>query len=157
MNKLMRVSITTPNSITRAIKALEEYRDSLSNKCVEFTSRLMDVGILTAKANEGQYAGMIRFEKKFDKSENGCDAVLIATDGQKITRAWYRNGEPFSVQISPLLMAEFGSGWLANVLDDVEGVGQGTFEDGDYKQKHAFDIDGWCEFPGTCYCYWSHQ
>ena len=36
-------------------------------------------------------------------------------------------------------MAEFGSGWLSEVLFNVSGVGQGTFPG----QIHAFDEKGW--------------
>ena len=64
---------------------------------------------------------------------------MIATDGQKVIRRWYYKGSIKSEEVSPLLMSEFGSGWLAEVLYDIQGVGQGTFP----HQKHAFDEEGW--------------
>jgi len=39
------------------------------------------------------------------------------------------------------LLAEFGSGWLANISNwNVPGVGQGTMPNA---EGHAFDRDGW--------------
>ena len=41
--------------------------------------------------------------------------------------------------LSPILLAEFGSATYAEVLFDVEGVGQGTFPG----QTHAFEDSWW--------------
>ena len=41
--------------------------------------------------------------------------------------------------LSPILLAEFGSASYAEVLFDVEGVGQGTFPG----QTHAFEDSWW--------------
>lgn len=144
--KSIRCSLTKKGSLERAIKELEAYKNSLNQKAEELVNRLIEVGIQTAKDNSGQYAGMIKFTKQLNPTVDGCDGILIATDGQKIVKEWYaskKNGLEHknvrSYEVSPLLLAEFGSGWLANVLDDVSGVGQGTMPD----QKHAFDPDGW--------------
>jgi len=137
--KRIYVSLTTEGSIEKAIKALEEYKSDILEKTEVLVERLMDVGIESGIANSGDYAGMIVFKKEIVPGSDGVEGLLIATDGQKIIREWkYRGGVKQAV-VSPLLMAEFGSGWLAKVLDDVEGVGQGTFPG----QTHAFDKDGW--------------
>lgn len=145
--KRINLSISKKGSIEQAIKELEAYKRQLKQKTEIFVDRLMDIGIQTAKENSGQYAGMIVFTKKLNQTLDGCDGVLIATDGQKIIKEWYASKKSGleqknvrSYEISPLLMAEFGSGWLANVLDNVPGVGQGTMPD---SQQHAFDPDGW--------------
>lgn len=144
-SRRLYVSLTRDGSIDKAIKALEEYKQELTARMEKFVEKLLDVGIEAGKANSGQYAGMILFEKKVVSGSEDIEGMLIATDGQKIIREWkYRNGIRRAV-VSPMLMAEFGSGWLANVLstsdyrDNDIGVGQGTFP----HQTHAFDKDGW--------------
>lgn len=141
------ISLTDSSSIDRAIKELVAYKDEIRVKTQAFVERLMDSGIQTAMENEGEYAGMIVFSKDIDVSENGVKGVLIATDGEKIVKTWYaskKNAQQKknarSYEISPLLMAEFGSGWYAEVLDKVSGVGQGTYPS---PYGHATDPDGW--------------
>ena len=137
--KRVYLSITTASSFDRAINELQKYKKELSDKCAEFVNRLLEIGVEAAQDNSGNYRGFIVFRKHLLTFEDGVDGVLVATDGTKIVREWYRGGKVVSAEISPLLMAEFGSGWLAKVLDDIEGVGQGTFPN----QTHAFDRDGW--------------
>lgn len=121
------------------MESLENYKAELAQKAQDFVSRLMDIGVETAELNTGQYKGFIVFSKHLFIAEDGVDGAIVATDGTKLIREWYSYGRVVSTEISPLLMAEFGSGWLAKVLDDVTGVGQGTFPG----QHHAFDKDGW--------------
>lgn len=134
----LRCSLTKPGDIDKLIDYLEEYKIRLNNQVNMFVDRLIDIGIKTAYDNCGEYAGYIRFYQEPQHSENGY-AMLIATDGKKLIREWKYKGGTKSAVVSPLLMAEFGSGWLAKVLDDVEGVGQGTFPG----QTHAFSPVGW--------------
>lgn len=134
-----RYSINNSKRIEDLINNLEEYKSELVEKAQMFVSRLMDIGIETAEANTGQYRGFIVFKRHMIADKDSADGVIVATDGTKLVREWYRDGRIVSTEISPLLMAEFGSGWLAKVLDDVSGVGQGTFPG----QRHAFDKDGW--------------
>lgn len=137
--KQLQVKLQNSRTIEDAIKYLEQLKVNINVKAKEWIDRLMTEGIDVAMENEGQYAGMIVFERKFKETEDGFDAVLIATDGQKVVREWDYYGETVTVEVSPLLMAEFGSGWLANVIDNIDGVGQGTFPG----QTHAFDPLGW--------------
>ena len=131
-------------SLRQAAAEVEKYRKSLKTKCQLFRKRLIEVGIDTAKSNCGDYTGMIVFEPQ-DGNQN--TSYLVATDGQKIVREWYtsrKNAEQGkgtrSYEVSPLLLAEFGSGWLSSVLFDIAGVGQGTMPD---SYGHAFDTNGW--------------
>lgn len=139
------VSVFKKNTIDKTVKALEDYKKDLIRKTKDFMSRLMDVGIQSGIANSGDYKGMIVFQKDIRMNEGNVEGLLIATDGQKIIREWkYGNGIR-QAEVSPLLMAEFGSGWLAHVMSTGDyrsnalGVGQGTFPG----QTHAFDKDGW--------------
>lgn len=140
------LSLTTAGSFEKLIDALEDYRIELREKTEEFVNRLLEVGIETASENTGEYGGMILFRREISPTIDGCDGLLIATDGRKIVRTWYaskRDAElkrkARSYEVSPLLLAEFGSGWLASVLDNVEGVGQGTMPN---SYGHAFE-DHW--------------
>jgi len=140
---MKRIYVSLSNkSIENAIKELEKYRDDLKKKLEIFVVKLIQAGIATAEINEGEYKGMITFrpanESVFPLSD-GVEGILIATDGVKLIKEWKYQGGIKQAEVSPLLMAEFGSGWLSKVLDPVEGVGQGTFPG----EKHAFDVDGW--------------
>lgn len=139
MNKYNRISLNNSKGIEDLINALEDYKAEIAQKAQDFVSRLMDIGIETAEANTGQYRGFIVFHRHMVADKDSADGVIVATDGTKLVREWYRDGRIVSTEISPLLMAEFGSGWLAKVLDNVSGVGQGSFPG----QRHAFDKDGW--------------
>lgn len=127
------------DEINQLVEDLNAYADSLEYKCMMFVNALAEVGIKTAKANVGEYQGLIVFSKEVDFTETGAKAIMIATDGQKVIRSWRYHGGIKSVEVSPLLMAEFGSGWKAKVLSNIDGVGQGTFPG----QTHAFDPFGW--------------
>lgn len=127
------------NDIKQLIKDLQSEKQALKDQCKEFVSRLADKGIETAQANSGEYGALIVFRKEVEESVVGAKAIFIATDGQKIIREWKYKGGTKTAEVSPLLMAEFGSGWLAQNLDGIAGVGQGSFPD----QKHAFDPQGW--------------
>ena len=144
-NRRLYVSLTRDGSIDKAIKALEEYKQELTMKMETFVRKLLDVGIKAGIANSGQYAGMILFEKEVVAGSDDIEGVLIATDGDKIIREWKYKGGIKRAVVSPMLMAEFGSGFLAftqntrDYLDKDLGVGQGTFPN----QIHAFDKEGW--------------
>lgn len=136
-NKQLKYSL---NNLDELVKELNKYADSLAEKRNIFVRALMEEGISVAIAQYGEYAGMIKFEKIID--EKG--GLIIASDGQKLVKTWYTDKaltNERSYEVSPLLLAEFGSGWLAKVYGfDLKGkVGQGTMPE----QKHAFDTNGW--------------
>ena len=140
--KKINISITKKGSIENAIKMLEEYKKEIRDKTQIFIEKLLDIGIEMAYLSAGSYGNVIVFKKELNPVEYGCEGLFIAMDKQKIVREWVlSNGEVKSVEISPLLMSEFGSGWFAEVLySELDGkVGQGTFPG----QKHAFDPRGW--------------
>ena len=141
--KRINISLTRKGDIEKAIKELRDYQKHLNWQLGEFFRRLMDVGIETAQDNSGHYKGYIRFEKQISVSDDEAEGLLIATDGKRLIREWYTSKartHKRSYEVSPLLLAEFGSGWLAEVLDNVPGVGQGTMP---HSYGHATDDDGW--------------
>lgn len=126
------------NSINAAIKELEKYRDSLRYKSEKLVSRLIDAGIKVAYQHLGRYSGYVEFTKEIE-SGTQCIGLLVGKDSQPYISTWVTKGGTKTVEVSGLLMSEFGSGWLANVIWDVSGVGQGTFPG----QKHAENPQGW--------------
>jgi len=148
-----RITFTlSQKSIQQAMKELKAYRDSLPVKCETFVSRLAEIGISAARANVNpEYGNYITFHSEIDSpSKYGCKGLLIATQTGLVRRQWRTIGNATGIEtadVSPLLMAEFGSGarasdasgqknasWAAEV-----GAGRGTFPG----QEHAFDEGGW--------------
>lgn len=121
-------------------KQLKDYKKDLVNKCEDYVRRLAEIGIETAKHNTGNFGRYITFSVKTEPNKDGCTALMIATETGKIVSTWQTKDGIKSVDVSPLLMAEFGSGWRAENPMNVPGVGQGTFPD---SQGHAFDREGW--------------
>lgn len=121
----------------------EESLDFLANVFLEkkiqaFLEALKDRGIEVAQANCGQYGTNISFSKT---DIEGHTLTVVASD-TPISRTWLYKGGYKTVEISPLLMAEFGSGNFA--IEDELGfapveVGRGTFPD----QKHANEPEWW--------------
>ena len=124
-------------SISHAIGELKRYKNDLAIKTEVFVRRLIDAGISVAEKNTGGFGKYISFSKE---GKGGIRTVgyLVAED-RSITVEWDYKGEKRTAKLSPLLMAEFGSGKLAEVLFAISGVGQGTFPG----QTHAFDEKGW--------------
>ena len=125
-------------SIDNVIKQLEEYKVSLHDKCDIFVERLAEAGIKVAYAHVGEYGDHITFE-----SVKGGDGVtFLKGSDNPVMVEWYtdkKGTHKRSYEVSPLLLSEFGSGWLAVVLYDIAGVGQGTMPG----QRHATDPKGW--------------
>lgn len=142
-----RLSLTLSNkSINSAIKELTEYRDSLAAKSELLVSRLLDEGITVAYQHVGKYEGYVEFTKELESGQSQCVGILIGRDVTPFISAWKTKDGKKIVEVSGLLMLEFGSGWLANVIWNVSGVGQGTFPG----QKHAFDKQWyWEDLDGT--------
>ena len=121
-------------SVKMAIRNIRRYQKQLDEKCALAVQKLADVGIATAKLNCGAYGDKITFTKEITNGNHKVVGRMIAV-GHPMMRM--QKGQ--AVEVDPLLLAEFGSGWEAKVLDNVAGVGQGTFP----RQTHAFDPQGW--------------
>ena len=136
---MRRVIHLDKGEIDDLVQELNEFADSFPTRCQMAVQELCDEGIKVATANAGEYKGMILFTKEIDLTESGCSALMIATDLEKPVRSWRYQGGEKSVEISPILMAEFGSGWAADPEPQIYGMGQGSFPG----QTHAFDTQGW--------------
>jgi hypothetical protein len=117
---------------------LDNYADTFQHKVQMFLLRLADLAIDVAQVNEGVFAGYIIYSKKFEGKNS---LYMMAKDRQSITNKWYGSAsseEEREEVISPILMAEFGSGHYA--IKGKGGIGgQGTLN----KYGHAFDTNGW--------------
>lgn len=131
--------VLSDKSIKNAVNSLEKYKQDILKKCESLVSELADDGIEIAKSNVGNFGRYITFTKQIKSETNGCTAIILASETGQIKSQWLTSDGIKSADVSPLLMAEFGSGWRAqNPLNEPNG-GQGTFPD----QSHAFDREGW--------------
>lgn len=137
--KRLKCNAFSVSSIEALQKELIAYRDSLDYKMEQIVSRLAEKGIEVAKDNVGNFGHHITFTYKIEQNSKGIKAIMIAKDSSRIISTWKSYGEIKTAEVSPILMAEFGSGAKAENPKDVAGVGQGTFPN----QTHAFDAEGW--------------
>jgi len=125
--------------LDRLADYLDNYADTFEDKVKLFLEKLADKAIEVASANEGDFSGFIYYSKKL---EDGTTIYVSATS-KLIKSEWYtgsKTQQTRSEVISPLLMAEFGSGHYAIENENAPGLGgQGTLN----KYGHAFDEEGW--------------
>ena len=119
---------------------LLKYADDFENKVRIFLEKLAQVGISVAVANSGVFSRYIVYSIK---QENNTTVKLVASS-EPIESAWYvssKSEEQRTEVISPILMAEFGSGHYAiQGTGEAAGLGgQGTLN----VYGHAFDANGW--------------
>ena len=102
------------SSIKTAQKQLRDYQKEITQKCEKFAKRLCDVGILVATQNVGSYGKYITFYSEITSQNTGIKAVLAATNTGLLKSEWRTRDGVKSADVSPLLMAEFGSGLKAD-------------------------------------------
>lgn len=140
------IDIFSAKSVARAQAQIKSYKAEILGKCREFVEELSKVGIETAQGNLGAFGKFIVFRTDVEPERYGCRAVMVASNSGLIKSEWYinSNDETKTADVSPILMAEFGSGLNANNPRAGEfGMGTGTFPD----QKHAEDPGGWWYVP----------
>ena len=120
------------SEINKLIKDLENYKRQLPKKCEEYVRQLAEVGIEVAQHNTGSFGRYITFKIKTEPREDGCAAILLATNTGIIKSEWVSrdsggNTVMKSADVNPLLMVEFGSGLKAKNPKNIPGVGTGTF------------------------------
>lgn len=127
---------------------------TLPELCKRYVTELAKEGISVAQQNVGGFGKYITFSIKTNPRKDGCTALLYAVDSEKIISQWKTKDGMKSAEVSPLLMAEFGSGWGAENPANVPGVGQGTFPS-ETAQQNAFKEEGWywMDLDGT----WKHS
>lgn len=131
------ISINASAGTLQWVNEIEGFRQLvIKHKTEEFLDAVGTRGIEVATANCHEYGTYISFSKEV----KGKMVTVIAKDNQLIPITWLvndPNGKGMidkTVEISPLLMTEFGSGQYAvNDFGDPDG-GRGTFPG----QKHAW-------------------
>lgn len=139
MSKKVFKSDMSAKGIDNLIRELQKHKDDLSNKCKKLVSMLAEEGITVGKQNVGGFGKYITFSMKTNPIKDGCKAIMLASENGKIISSWKTKDGIKTADVSPLLMAEFGSGFGAENPMKIEGVGQGSFPN----QTHAFDKEGW--------------
>lgn len=147
------LTINSSQKFRDGIDKILEYRDSFDAKIDTALERLANEGISICYSNsifvdDGKsYGNLILFTYTQDSSYNGYgEVVLTGSDIGKIVSRWRYKGGIKEAEVSPLLMAEFGSGNFAENPLNVGGVGQGTFPN----QKHAFEAEWhWTDEAGV--------
>lgn len=138
-----KVSLDT-DEIDALIKDIEAYRDSLSAKCVIFLERLADEGITIAERHVGPWT-QIAFVRTVIPHRDGAVGMMTGYAPIQIIE-WQFYNSIKSAELSPILMAEFGSGQYASDARGrvnqhyaaMVGAGRGTFPG----QTHATE-DSW--------------
>lgn len=127
-------------SLRQAQQEIQKYKQEILLKCRTVDERLCDVGIQISTENLGVYGKYITFSTEIIPEKFGIKAVMVATNTGLIKSEWRTQDGEKSVDISPLLMAEFGSGLRANNPNASKfGMGTGTFPG----QTHAENPEGW--------------
>lgn len=140
--KKIKFNAFSPSGVESALKQLDEYKKSILDKCELFCRRLAEKGITVAEQHTGKFGSHITFDVQTSRFPDGAQAILIATNTSLIHVRWIGAGVALGeADISPLMMAEFGSGLPAqqNPRGPEFGMGTGTFPG----QTHAWDPDGW--------------
>lgn len=138
--KSISISVTTKDSLGKAVKRLEELKKNLASREEELCRRLSEIGVQAATTTlatkgQGDSSRMASFNVSFVAGENNVTAILTITSTPRVTsdgRKYY-----------PHLGWEFGAGIFynnghTNPKSAELGMGVGTFP----HQKHAFD-DAW--------------
>lgn len=133
--------------VQNAIKELRQYQSDLNRKCEELCRRLTQEGILIAQAHIGSsgFRKYIHLGSEITPQQAGCKAILYMEDTTKIKSEWQTKEGVQSVEVSPALMLEFGSGLKAENPARVEGVGTGTFPGGKHGNEpgwYYMDLEG---------------
>lgn len=134
------------------IAELEKYQSSLTMKCEMLVEKLADRGISIGKIQAGQYGNMLVFRKDFTASTDfGCTCIIVMGDLAPIHKMWDYFGTIKTEDISPSLMAEFGSGKYA--LNNMQGTfprSDGKPSKGNNPPWHWKDLQGeWHSSSGT--------
>lgn len=145
------LSINSISKFQDGLNKILDYQNDIDRKMDLALERLVAEGITICYANSSVWDyvddsinsinNMIFFrEEDIAKLRGYSEVALVGQDLGKIISRWRYRGGIKEAEVSPLLMAEFGSGKFAESTatqheNQVDGVGQGTFPG----QKHAFE------------------
>lgn len=124
------LSINSISKFNDGLKQISDYQNDIGRKAQAACERLAREGVVACVANSGTaYGSMIQFsvQPSGNNTNDFSEVYLVGEDLRKIFRTWVvKDGSTKQREISPLLMAEFGSGLKAENPLGVEGVGTGT-------------------------------
>lgn len=113
--------------INKAIQDLQAYENRFHQNIKLATDILADIGISVASHNvNGKYLPYLLFTKKIENvDDNGVTEIVCAVETGQIYEEWYIDSayNTTGYYISPLLMAEFGSGIHAVPYKTIGGQG----------------------------------
>lgn len=139
MSKRIKATFSQ-SSLRQAQQEIQRYKQEMLAKCRTVAERLCEVGIRVGTENLGSYGKYITFSTEIMPQKSGIKAILVATNTGLIKSEWRTQDGEKSADVSPLLMAEFGSGLRANNPNASKfGMGTGTFPG----QTHADNPEGW--------------
>lgn len=139
MSKRIKATLSQ-SSLRQVQQEIQRYKQEMLVKCRTVAERLCEVGIRVGTENSGSYGKYITFSTEITTQKSGIKAILVATNTGLIKSEWRTQDGEKSVDVSPLLMAEFGSGLRANNPNASKfGMGTGTFPG----QTHAENPEGW--------------
>lgn len=136
------------NSITDAIKKIDDHRIELLAKFDIFVNRLASEGVSTLQGYNLKFGKYIYFYSTINVNGNLITAEIVMKAEQMIKAEWLQaDGSVKSADVNPVLMEEFGSGFKtaelhaqkSNKFSGMTLGGQGTFPN----QTHANDEGGW--------------
>lgn len=144
--KKITISLSA-GSVRNAIDEIERYKAEFNGKCLLLCDKLLQLGISVAKTNLGKYEPYIVFSKVINDVENGIEEILVMSNTGLLHVEWLTvEDEVHSADVSPILMAEFGSGWYTDEKRGSSlGVVQGslnTYGHAKDQQWHYKDFDG---------------
>ena len=111
--KTFKVDILSQKSVENLKKELLAYKNDLHRKCQQIVVELANKGIEVAKFESGNFGKYISFTHQIEPNTSGCKAIMLATNTGIIKSEWRTQDGVKSADVSPLLMAEFGSGLKA--------------------------------------------
>lgn len=126
------------------IADLQEYKNNTFQGLLQKAlNELLDMGIAVAESNVGEFGKFITFTKKVDNKTfdaTGISGIMYGINVGKNVSVYYNQDGEQHVEISSILMAEFGSGVYAVSPKGYKNVGKGTAGRGTFpNQKHAFE------------------
>lgn len=137
--KRIEIQLST-ESIRKALHEIEQYKEDMNRKVNLFVSRLSEYGISVAKSNTGTFDEYITFSKEITNENDEYVGTIVMSNLGLVKSEWKVKGGTREVEINPILMSEFGSGFMADSVRGKEfGAGQGTLN----TYGHAFDKKGW--------------
>lgn len=154
----INISLLQKGRLKDGIKKIQNFENSLPQKCEQFVSELASEGIHIANmVSYGDGLGaFVMFQKKIQSpTKYGCKAIMYGQDLKTVTRDYYSINEAKQVfakhvEISPILMLEYGSGVYADVSKSSIATslphGRGTFPNPSKNKKgiqNAFNPNGW--------------